>query len=80
VHTQRYTLNPFLDPAEALTLAEWYVRVAGSDPVGPVSAKQIAQAIREGKVPDDACIARSGVDYWQEVLDSEAVISALKDV
>ena len=73
-----YTLNPFMAPDDALTLPEWYVWVAGRDPVGPVSVNQIARGIREGKLPDDACIARSGDKYWEEALDSEAVISALK--
>ena len=73
-----YTLNPFLDASSALRLPEWYVWVDGSAPVGPVSAHQIARGIRAGKVPDDACLARVGTRAWQEVLESEAVISALK--
>jgi hypothetical protein len=73
-----YKLNPFLDTSAALSLPEWYVWVDGSDPVGPVSVNQIARGIRAGKVPDDACVARSGSRFWQEVLDTEAVITALK--
>jgi hypothetical protein len=71
-------LNPFLDPEDALAVSEWYVQVEDGEPVGPVSVNQIARGIRAGKVPEDARIARSGGEGWEEVLDSEAVIAALK--
>jgi hypothetical protein len=72
------TLNPFLDPTQALTIPEWYVCVEGGDPVGPVSADQIARGIRAGRVPCDAQIARSGGTSWEEALESSAVMEALK--
>ncbi len=72
------TLNPFLDTHDAIAIAEWYVSVDGSDPVGPVSANQIARGLRAGKVPSDARVARGGGTEWADVLDSRAVLEALK--
>jgi hypothetical protein len=72
------TLNPFLDPGQALRIPEWYVWVAGGDPVGPVSADQIARGIRAGKVPGDAQVARGCGGQWEEALDASAVREALK--
>ena len=71
-------LNPFLDPGDALHLQEWYVHVQGGDPVGPVSADQIARGIRAKKVPGDAQVVRIGDTRWEDVLDSGAVLAALK--
>ena len=72
------TLNPFLSPNDALRIPEWYVWVDGGDPVGPVSADQIARGIRAGRVPCDAQIARGGGVRWEEALESMAVVEALK--
>jgi hypothetical protein len=72
------SLNPFMDPAHALVLPEWYVRVEDGDPVGPVSADQIARGIRAGKVPSDARVVRGGDRQWEDVLSSGAVLAALK--
>ena len=71
-------LNPFLAPEEALIAPEWYVWVEEGDPVGPVSADQIARGIKAGRVPGDAQVARAGGTHWTEVLDSSAVVDALK--
>ena len=71
-------LNPFLTPVDALAVAEWYVRVGEDEPVGPVSADQIARGVRAGKIPEDAEVARIGATYWEEVFESPAVIAALK--
>ena len=72
------TLNPFLAPADALTVVEWYVSVDGSEAVGPVSADQIARGIRAGKVPQDAQVVRFGSEDWEDILASGAVVAALK--
>jgi hypothetical protein len=72
------TLNPFLAPADALTIQEWYVKVDGADPVGPVSADQIARGIRAGRIPEDAEVVRRGESDWEGVFDSHAVLEALK--
>jgi hypothetical protein len=72
------TLNPFMPPADALTIREWYLCVDDTDPVGPVSVDQIARGIRAGKVPGHAQITRYGGADWQNVLDSRAVVEALK--
>lgn len=71
-------LNPFLDPGQTLTLREWYVYVHGGETVGPVSADQIARGIRAKKVPGDAQVVRVGDTRWEDVLDSPAVLAALK--
>jgi uncharacterized protein DUF4339 len=71
-------LNPFLDHGDALTVAEWYVKVGDDEPVGPVSANQIARGVKAGKIPEDAEVARMGATYWEEVFESPAVVAALK--
>ena len=71
-------LNPFVDPADALVMREWYVSVGGGECVGPVSADQIARGIRAGKVPGDARVVRGGDAHWEDVLSHDAVIAALK--
>ena len=72
------SLNPFLAPADALTVAEWYVCVDDAEPVGPVSADQIARGIRAGKIPQDAQVVRIGSTEWEDVFTSGAVVAALK--
>lgn len=73
--------NPFVDSADALTLAEWYVRVDGGETVGPVSADQIARGIRLGRVPTDAMIARYfDQGEWAYALDSSAIVAALRSL
>jgi hypothetical protein len=74
------TLNPFLEPTAAMAIPEWFVAMAGRDPIGPVSVAQIAQGIKAGQVPSDAQIARSGGGIWEEVLDARAVLDALKSI
>ena len=54
------------------------VWVSGSDPVGPVSADQVARGIRAGKVPADASIQRVGDLFATDVLDEPDIIAALK--
>jgi hypothetical protein len=71
-------LNPFLSYEDAIRIREWYVWVDGGDAVGPVSADQIARGILVGKVPRDAQVARAGDYEWGDVLDSTAVVAALK--
>lgn len=72
------TLNPFIARDDALTIREWYLCVDDADPVGPVSVDQVARGIRAGKVPGHAQIARYGGGDWRNVLDSHAVVEALK--
>jgi hypothetical protein len=62
-------------------LAQRYlVWVDGSEPVGPVSADQIARGIRAGKVPPHASIQREGDLFAFDVLDEPEVIAALKQL
>jgi GYF domain 2 len=75
-----FALNPFVEPAVALTMPEWYVSIEGSDPVGPVSADQIARGIKAGKLSSDAQLTRAGDTRWEDVLDSAAVLAALKAI
>ena len=70
-------LNPFVDTADALVMREWYVSVGEGDCVGPVSADQIARAIRAGSVPSHARVVRGGDAQWEEVLSHDAVLAAL---
>lgn len=67
---------PSISPA--LTIRQYMVWVPGSDPVGPVSADQIARGLRAGKVPSDASIQRVGDLFASDVLDEPEVIAALK--
>jgi hypothetical protein len=72
-------LNPFLKAADAMSLPEWFVAIPGGQKaVGPVSAVQIAEGIKRGHVPSDARVARKWVGNWEEVLESKAVLDALK--
>jgi hypothetical protein len=67
---------PALSPA--LTIRQYMVWIPGNDPVGPVSADQIARGIRAGKVPSDASIQRVGDLFASDVLDEPEIIAALK--
>jgi len=62
-----------------LNQKDLYVWVeGGGDPVGPVSADQIARGIRAGSVPPDASVQRDGEVFWSGILDEPVVIAALK--
>lgn len=63
---------------DRLAEREYLVWMPGTDPVGPVSADQIARGIRAGKVPPDASIQRVGDLFSRDVLDEPEVIEALK--
>ena len=65
-------------PTARLTMKEWLVWVDGSDPIGPVSADQIARGIKAGKVTSDANIQRVDDFFATGVLDEPDVIAALK--
>lgn len=64
-----------VDPLDEMA---WSVWVEGGEPVGPVSARQIARGIRSGRVPSDASVQRAGDVWWSAVLDEPFVIAALK--
>ncbi|MDF2695134.1 MAG: hypothetical protein K0S65_3517 [Labilithrix sp.] len=66
--------------APALVLRQYMVWVPGCEPVGPVSADQIARGIRAGKVPSDASLQRVGDLFATDVLDEPDVIAALKEL
>jgi hypothetical protein len=72
--------NPFVTIDDALVLREWYVRVDGGGTVGPVSADQIARGIKLGRVPSDAEVARFDQTDWANVLDSTAIVAALRSL
>lgn len=71
-------IRPAIDPR--LLEPVFMVWVEESDPVGPVSADQIARGVRAGKVPTDARIKRGSDIFWADLLDDELVIAALKAV
>src|SRR5688572_12356738 len=58
----------------------WYVWVEGVDPVGPVSADQLARGLRAGKVPADASIRHESETFWSDLVDQPLVVEALKGV
>lgn len=49
------------------------------EPVGPVSADQIARGLRAGKVPSDARIKRQTDTFWSDLVDHDDIVSALKE-
>ena len=62
-----------------LLMKGFFVHVEGAPrPVGPVSADQVARAIRAGKIPAEASIQWQGDIWWKGVYDEPAVIAALK--
>ena len=63
-----------------LLTPQFLVWVEGGEPVGPVSANQIARGIRAGKVPVDASIQRVGDLFATDLLDEPAIIAALKEL
>jgi hypothetical protein len=65
-------------PRPGLLSPRYLVWVEGGEPVGPVSADQIARGIRAGKVPPDASVQRVGELFASDVLDDADVIAALK--
>jgi hypothetical protein len=68
-------------PVEARLVAPvWHVWIEGGDPVGPVSADQIARGIRAGKVPSDASVRHDTDTFWSDLLDNADIIAALKTV
>ena len=71
-------MRPAVDPR--LLAPVWFVWIEGGDPVGPVSADQIARGIRSGKVPTDASVQRVGDLFSSDVLDEPDVILALKQL
>lgn len=64
----------------ALDHAKWMVWVEGGEPVGPVSADQIARGIRSQRVPPDASVQLQGDVFWSGILDEPEVIEALKSL
>lgn len=69
---------PPVDPRLAAPV--WHLWIEGGDPVGPVSADQIARGIRAGKVSSDASIRHEHETFWCDLLDVPDVIAALKVV
>jgi hypothetical protein len=78
VSTESEPPPPPPNPASGLKVAQFLVWIEGGDPVGPVSADQIARGIRAGKVPADASVQRVGDLFASDVLDEADVIAALK--
>lgn len=66
---------------EQLLARVWMVIVEGGesgDPVGPVSADQIARGVRAGKVPSDALVRRVSDVFWKDLVDEPDIVAALK--
>ena len=62
------------------TEACWHVFVEGGDPIGPVTADQIARGIRAGKVPADASVRHDSETFWKDLLDAPELVAALNAV
>lgn len=60
--------------------ADWHVWADGAEPVGPVTAELIARGLRAGKVPSDARVRQGDDPFWSDLLDTDAIIAALKAV
>lgn len=67
-------------PPDRLRAPVWFVWIEGGDPVGPVSADQIARGIQAGKVPTHASVRQGADTFWGDVLDAPDIVSALKAV
>ncbi len=79
-HVSAESEPPPPSPAPNLTAKQFLVWIDGGDPVGPVSADQIARGIRAGKVPSDASLQRVDDIFACDVLDAPEVIEALKSL
>jgi hypothetical protein len=44
---------------------QWWIALAGRDPIGPVTTDQIMRGIAAGKVPDEALVCEVGGQTWQ---------------
>jgi hypothetical protein len=62
----------------ALTSPVWHVWVEGGDPVGPVSADQIARGIQAGKVPRDASVRHEADVWWSDIHAVPDLVAALE--
>lgn len=58
----------------------WHLWIEGGDPIGPVSADQIARGIQAGKVPSHASIRHETETFWGDLLDVPDIVTALKAV
>src|SRR5688500_13046855 len=67
-----------LDPRLAAPV--WHVWVEGGDPIGPVSADQIARGVRAGRVPSDASVRHDSDVFWSDLLDQRDILDAIKAV
>lgn len=67
-----------LDPKLAARV--WFVWVEGGEPIGPVSADQIARGVRAGRVPSEASVRREGDVFWSDLLDHRDILDAIKAV
>ena len=80
----RVKLCAVMEPGQTtdpgLLLPVWHVWIEGGEPVGPVSADQLARGIRAGRVPSDASIRHETETFWSDLLDVPAVVLALKAV
>lgn len=45
-------------------MGQWYVRVRGQKPLGPVTTEQLTAGIGAGQVPVDVAVCRVGGSEW----------------
>jgi hypothetical protein len=67
-----------LDPK--LVERVWHVWIEGGEPIGPVSADQIARGVRAGRVPSEASVRHESEIFWSDLLDQRVILEAIKTV
>ena len=64
----------------SLEASRWLVHVGGDDVFGPVSARQVAEAMKSGRLPAEASIQAVGEVFWTGLLDEPAIVAALQAI
>lgn len=61
-------------------MGQWYVRVRGQRPLGPVTTEQLAAGIGAGQVPVDAVVCRVGGSEWSPLAACPELGEVLRQV
>lgn len=74
------TVETEAPPPASASAPRFFVWVGDGEPVGPVSAMQLARGLRAGKVPADASVQRVDDIFASDLLDDPEIIAALKAI
>ena len=77
---QRVGGTPSPEALEALDAPQWLVHVGGAEVFGPVSARQVAEAMKAGRLPAEASIQAVGEVFWTGLHEEPAVVAALQAI